>query len=306
MAKADNNKQVIKIVAILGPTSTGKSDLAVFLAKRFNGEVISADSRQVYKGMNLGTGKITKREMQKVPHHMLDIASPRSAYNASRFKQDAEKAILNIVKRGRLPIIAGGTGFWLDSLIFSQNFPDVSPDPKLRATLEKLPTAKLFAMLKKLDPKRTKNIDPKNPRRLIRAIEVAKAKPKTKLKERAFILEPLFIGLDLPTERLYSKIDERLEKRFKKGMIAEVKRLKQQGLSWKRLEGFGLEYRAIAQFLQSKQNMDEMKKLLSYAIKHYAKRQRTWFKRNKAIHWFNPEKAKTLKEAEKITKKFLS
>jgi tRNA dimethylallyltransferase len=298
------NKQ-LKAIVILGPTSTGKSDLAVFLAKKLNGEVISADSRQVYKGMNLGTGKVTKKEMQKVPHHMLDLVSPKSTYNASKFKKTAERAILDITRRGKLPIIAGGTGFWIDALVYDQSFPEVKPNLKLRKKLEQIPASKLFVMLKKLDPKRAKNIDPQNHRRLIRAIEIAKAKPKQVKQGRTFTLSPLFLGLDLPTERLYRKIDERLNLRLKRGMLAEVQKLKASGLSWKRLDNFGLEYRYLSRFLQGKLSKEKMKTELSFAIKHYAKRQRTWFKRNQDIIWLNPELKTSAKKAEALVRKYL-
>lgn len=298
--------QKVTTIVIIGPTATGKSDLAVFLAKKFNGEVISADSRQVYKGMDLGTGKITKKEMKNIPHYLLDEVSPKGSFDVTRFKQKAEKAIQKINAKGKIPIIAGGTGFWIDALVFNQSFPDVPPNPTLRKKLEFEPAPSLFKRLQKLDPQRAKTIDSHNPHRLIRAIEIAehnkKHKKETKESKRSFTLSPIFIGLDIPNDTLYEKIEKRLKQRFKKGMIAEVARLHKNGVSWKKLESFGLEYRHIAQYLQGKVSEDKMIEDLNIAVRQYAKRQRTWFKRNKEIHWFDPTKKSSLNKILKLIK----
>lgn len=300
-----------KLLIILGPTATGKSDLAVFLAKRFNGEVISADSRQVYKGMNLGTGKITKKEMEGIPHHLLDIVQPKTKFNVEKFKKLAQKKIKEIADRGHLPILAGGTGFWIDALLFNHNFPNVPENKKLRDALAKLSAEKLFSKLKKLNPQQAENIDPKNKVRLIRAIEIASTKHQLKPLSDEIAYDALLIGLDLPTEDLYKKIDLRIEKRLRQGMIKEVSKLHHAGVSWKRLESFGLEYKFIALFLQKKIATEtEMQKLLAYAIKHYAKRQRTWFKRHKNIHWLSPgtnpaDKKDCLRQSSMLVKNWL-
>ena len=163
-----------KLIVILGPTASGKSDMAVKLAKRFNGEVVSADSRQVYKGLDIGTGKITKKEMQGVKHHLLDVANPKKQFTASDFVDLTSGLIRQIVNRRKVPIICGGTGFYIDALLGDKQIPEVPPNLKLRKELEKKSVEKLFEILKKLDPERAKNIDAKNPRRLIRAIEICK------------------------------------------------------------------------------------------------------------------------------------
>ena len=301
-------KKLPKILAIVGPTATGKSDWAVFLAKKFNGEVISADSRQVYKGMDLGSGKISKKEMQGVKHYLLDVASPKAAsYNVTKFKAAAEKAIAHILKNKKLPIICGGTGFWVDALCNNQAFSEVPPNKSLRLKLSKESTEKLFAMLSKLDPKRAKNIDSKNKRRLIRALEIiqfSKGPAYSNFKNPAKY-KTLYIGLDMLDEELMQKISKRLDLRLKKGMIKEIQRLHKEGVSWKTLENFGLEYRFVAEFLQKKISKEQMKELLLIAVKKYAKRQRTWFKRNKEIHWLDPNKKSSLLKATSKTKSFL-
>ncbi len=170
MVKANN-----KLIVILGPTASGKSELAVKLAKKFNGEIISADSRQVYKGLNIGTGKITKKEMKGIGHHLLDVASPKRKFTVAQFQKLAFKKIREIQRRGKTPFLVGGTGFYIQSVVDNISIPEVTPNWKLRKALEKKNTEELFSMLKKLDPARAKTIDSKNPRRLTRAIEIASA-----------------------------------------------------------------------------------------------------------------------------------
>lgn len=279
-----------KIIVIVGQTSTGKSDFAVKLAKKVNGEIISADSRQVYKGMDLGTGKITKKEMQGIPHHLLDVASPNKVFSVSDFKLHADKKIEEILIRGKTPIICGGTGFYVDAVVDGVMLPEVAPNTKLRAKLEKESIEMLFKMLKKLDPTRAKNIDVKNKVRLIRAIEIAKALgkvPKIKLNSPYDVIK---IGLTLPDEVLKERIKARLLARIKKGMLLEIKKLHDNGVSWKRMEMLGLEYRYGALYLQGKFTKQEMIEKLNIEIWHYAKRQKTWFKRDTNTIWINPRK----------------
>lgn len=290
------------ILVIVGPTASGKSALAVFLAKKFNGEIISADSRQVYRGLNLGSGKITKKEMKNIPHYLLDVASPKYRFSAVRYKKLAQAAIKKIQKKNKLPIICGGTGFYIKVLIDEMKIPSAKPNLALRQKLEKETTTKPFAILKKLDPRRSKNIDGKNRRRLIRAIEIIKITgqtiPKIKINPTK---NALFLGTGKPTKKLKQLIARRLEKRIKQGLIKEVSSLHSQGLSWKKLDDLGLEYRWIARFLQKKINRQEMAYRLQKDIEHYAKRQITWFKKDPRVHWLR-EKDK----AEKLVKNFLT
>ena len=294
-----------KIIVILGPTSSGKSDLAVILAKKFNGEIISADSRQVYKGMNIGTGKITKKEMRGIPHHLLDVANPKRKYSVARYKREAEKTILDITRRRKMPIICGGTGFYIQAIVDDVVFPEVRSNPTLRKKLKKLSTEELFARLKKLDKKRAKDIDPHNPHRLIRAIEIATklgSVPHLKVGSPSKY-DMLQIGIKTNNAILKERIYKRLLARLRRGMIAEVKRLHTEGVSWKRMEELGLEYKFISWFLQAKISKEEMLEQLNTAIWQYAKRQKTWFKRDKRIKWFS------LNEMSKIEKgvgKFLN
>ncbi len=284
-----------KILVILGPTATGKSDLAIKLAKKYRGEVISADSRQVYKGLDIGTGKITEKEMQGVHHWLIDVVSPKKTFTVADWKKLSEEKIAIMKKRSKLPIICGGTGFYIQSIVDGLVLPEVPPDIKLRKKLETKSLEELVSMLKKLDPERLKNIDQKNPVRLIRAIEIAKSLgkvPKIKMEKSQY--DFLQIGLDLPEEDLKKKIYNRLKKRINSGMIEEISSLHKKGLSWDRMNELGLEYRYIAQYLQKKISKDQMIEKLNTEIYKYSKRQKTWFKRDKNIKWFN------LKDARKI------
>ncbi|MEK7634419.1 MAG: tRNA (adenosine(37)-N6)-dimethylallyltransferase MiaA, partial [Patescibacteria group bacterium] len=161
-----------KIIVILGPTSSGKSKLAIKIAKKYDGEIISADSRQVYKKLNIGSGKITKKEMEGIPHYLLDVTSPKRTFTVNQYQKLAKKALKKIIKKGKLPIICGGTGLYIDTLIYDYQLPQVPPQPKLRKQLEKKSTEELFGQLQKLDSRRAQNIDKHNRRRLIRALEI--------------------------------------------------------------------------------------------------------------------------------------
>ncbi|HLM84278.1 MAG TPA: tRNA (adenosine(37)-N6)-dimethylallyltransferase MiaA [Candidatus Bathyarchaeia archaeon] len=321
------------ILVILGPTSSGKSDIAIKLAKKFNGEIISADSRQIFRGMDIGTGKIERdkkslalgnsessaRRRKKpsfdlqnvylsngVPHHMIDIVNPRTDFNAAKFKKQTEKIIEDILKRGKLPIICGGTGFWIQAIVDDVNFPEVKPDWNLRKKLEKYSAEKLFSTLQKMDPERAKTIDAKNKARLIRAIEIAKILGKvpkiqdTKYKIQDTRYKTLQIGLKLPREKLYSNIEKRVLARFKQGMVEEVKKLHAQRLSWKKIQSFGLAYFWIPLYLKNEISEKELVEKVIQAEKNYAKRQMTWFKRDKRIKWLE-----NYKEIERSAKNFL-
>lgn len=281
------------IIVICGPTATGKTNYAIELAKKINGEVISADSRQVYKGMDIGSGKATVQETQGVPHHLIDVISPKKVFTVSDFQKLGTQAINDVIARGKVPIICGGTGFYIDALVNQSVIPNVPPNKKLRLELNKESAIKLFELLLRLDKRRAQDIDSKNKVRLIRAIEIAKTLgkvPKVSINAAAkYDVE--WIGIDRDDSVLKERIEKRLMERFDQGMIEEVQALNTSGISWRRLLSFGLEYRYITLFLQNKISKEEMIERLKTEIWQYAKRQRTWFKRNKDIKWIDPDKA---------------
>ncbi len=300
--KSKKNKP--KILVVLGPTATGKSDLAVKLARKYNGEVISADSRQVYTALNIGTGKITKKEMRGISHHMLDIVSPKKVFSVAEFQKRAIYAMADITGRGKLPIICGGTGLYIKSIVDNVIYPEVPANLKLRKKLEKKSAPELFEILKKLDSKRAKTIEKQNPVRLIRAIEIATVLGKVPgIKKQQNPHDILQIGLKLPDNVLKKKIHDRLIIRLKKGMVREAENLHKNGLSWKRMRALGLEYRCLADYLEKGVSKQELIRKLDSEIWQYVKRQITWFKRDKNIKWHEPtEVAKIQKEIGKFLK----
>jgi len=309
MVIKDKNKKN-KLVVILGPTATGKTKLAVFLARKFKGEIVSADSRQVYKGMDIGTGKDlaeykinvgTGFKPVRIPYHLIDVVKPNTDFNLAKFKKLAEKAIQDIHARGKVPFLVGGTGLYISALVENYQIPKVAPDKKIRRKIEKMKKQEKVKMLKKLDPMAVSLIDIENPRRLNRALEICLAGHKFSQKKKN---KPLFnalqLGITFPKDILDKRIDERVDKRIKQGMVKEVQNLYRTGVSWKRLNDFGLEYRFISRYLRGKYSKDETVSLLKTAIHQFAKRQMTWFKPDKSIHWI-----KNKKQAERLVNNFL-
>ena len=298
-----------KLIVILGPTASGKSDIAVALARKFNGEIISADSRQVYKGLDIGTGKITKREMRGIKHHALDIADPKKIFTVSDYLKYTNGTIVPIVYSGKLPIICGGTGFYIDALLGDKQIPEVPPNLELRKKLEKKSVVELFKILEKLDPERARNIDAKNTRRLVRAIEICKALGKVpKFELRSMNYEVCKIGIKVEEKELRKRIEKRIEKWFKQGLLKEVKTLHQKGLTWKRMSEIGLEYKLVAQYYTTQKksktvfDITQLKKKMAEKTWQYAKRQMTWFKRDKSIVWLEPKINLVEKEVNKFLK----
>jgi len=303
-----------KLLVILGPTASGKSDLAIQLAQKFNGEIISADSRQVYQGMNIGTGKVPRDEnsclrrraefyfSEGIKHHLLDIANPNEYFSVAQYQKLALKAIKDVQKKGKLPILCGGTGLYLSAIIEGWQFPNVPPNAKLRQELERLNTKQLFQKLRALDPKRATTIDKDNKRRLIRALEILyQNETITPLKKIPPKWDILILGIKKDKEELQRLILERLEKRLSDEMLEEVKKLKEKGVSSKRLDDFGLEYRWLNRYLEGKVSYDEMKQSLYQDSCRFAKRQMTWFKKISNACWLTNEK-----QAIKLTRNFLS
>ncbi|WP_303722814.1 tRNA (adenosine(37)-N6)-dimethylallyltransferase MiaA [Malonomonas rubra] len=279
----------INLLVILGATAGGKTGLAVCAAKRFNAEIISADSRQVYRGMDLGTGK-DLQEYGEVPYHLIDIAEPGSEYNVFQFQRDCFAAIENIWRRDRVPLLCGGTGMYLDAVLRGYRLLEVPEDQKLRKQLAEQSDEQLRILLQQLRPEQHNRTDLDDRQRLIRAIEIALGEQNAgaalpPLPE----LRPLVFGLRWPREVLRQRIAKRLQQRFEEGMIEEVQRLHESGVPWEKLEFYGLEYRLIAQHQQGKLNRNDMVQKLRSAICQFAKRQETFFRRMEKngveIHW---------------------
>ena len=278
-----------KAIAIVGPTAAGKTSLSITIAKHLDSEVISADSRQVYRGMDLGTGKVKQEEMDGVPHHLLDVADPMEVYTGSRFVADAAAAMDVIHRRGRVPIIAGGTFFYVDLLRNKMQAAPVEPDYEFRLMLEKYSTEQLFEMLEKQDPRRADSIDPHNRRRLERALEIIHTLgtvPPSQPQESTH--DWLVLGIDIDKEQLHKNIYKRIIDRLDEGMIEEVERLHFEGVTWQRMEDLGLEYRYIARLLQGELTKEEMIEQLNFKTRQFAKQQLTWLKKDKEIHWVKP------------------
>ncbi len=284
------NKQ--PLIVIVGPTASGKTGLSIALAEKYGGEVISADSRQVYRGLDIGTEKVTQKEMRGVPHYCIDVASPRRPFSVEQWRARAQKAIRKIQKNGHVPIVAGGTGFYVDALVYNYTFPTVTPNISLRNTLRKKNVEELFETLSRLDPRRAQTIESKNPRRLIRAIEIAIALgsvPTLKKKESTF--NTVWIGINPGHDVLTERINSRFEHTFRRGLVQETRKLREElGLSWKRINELGLEYRIVGEYLRGEINKTEMKEKNIRELCKYAKRQMTWLKRNNEIQWFKNAK----------------
>lgn len=295
-----------KVIVVLGATSTGKSDLAIDIARLCDGEVISADSRQVYRGMDLGSGKVTAEEMRSIPHHLLSIADPTERFSAHDFKTLGENALVDILSQGKTPIVCGGTGFYIDSLVSGTQLAQVPENSVLRSKLESKDLNQLQQLLKKKASRKEYNsIDIQNKVRIVRALEILDSighipKPKTNKKYNV-----LYIGLDIPKETLNDMILARIHKRMEAGMIAEVKTLLENGVTHERLHELGLEYRHVSLHIKDDTPYTEMVENLLADTKRFVKRQRTWFKRNKNIHWFNPLASADIDTIKNLVKKFL-
>lgn len=276
-----------KIIVIVGPTASGKSDLAVEFALTHKGEIISADSRQVYRGMNIGSGKIIKEEMKGVPHHMLDVADPKDRYSVSDFQRDAEIVLKDILNRNKLPIIVGGTFFYIDALVYGIEIPAVPPNEDLRKELEEKTLEELLMMLDEKDPDRGESVDRENKRRVIRALEIVSALgsvPTAIVKDSSY--DVLWIGIDTDNN-LHDRIEKRLYKRMDGGMVEEVQKLIESGLTYERLEELGLEYKYLSRYLKGEMTKEEMQSEIINKSWQYSRRQLTWLRGNKNINWFN-------------------
>ena len=312
-----------KVLVILGPTASGKTKLAVSLARQFKGEIISADSRQVFKGMDIGTGKDLKEYgsgKNKVNYHLIDVVNPNDEFNLAKYQELANAAIKKVIVSGHLPILVGGTGLYLQAVVDAYELSPYKPDLKRRALLEKKSVAQLFKLLEKAKPDfahKLNNSDKNNPRRLVRYLEIVDQE-KNELKSKQTVAENkmdlakkeppydfLLIGLDRSDEEIRKLIVKRIKNRLEKeDMVKEVERLYNEGVDYARLNSFGLEYRFISAYLQEKIEYEEMIEKLGIATYRFAKRQKTWFRRwekqGRKIDWLSD-----LKEAEGKVKDWL-
>jgi len=277
-----------KLIVILGPTACGKSGLGVALAKQYGGEIVSADSRQVYRGLDLGTGKITPQEMEGVPHHLLDVAAPGEQYSVARFQQEAYAAIDAIVARGNLPFLVGGTGLYLRAVSEGYVFHAAPPDPALRLELEALPIEALRARLTAAGVELDDDCYHNRPR-LVRLIEkLEHGEDPHAEAQRDPHYDVLTLGVTYDRDTICRRIDARLQARLDAGMLQEVATLRQNGVSDDFLEGLGLEYRYITRYLTGALPTEAaLFDELSRAIKRFAKRQVSWFKKDRDVHWLD-------------------
>ena len=291
-----------KIIVIVGPTASGKSALAVALAKKFDGEVISADSRQVYRGLEIGSGAITKKEMRGIRHHLLGISSPRRAFTAAQFVAAARRAIADIARRGKISIIAGGTAFWIDALVHGLSLPEVKPNARLRRALAKKSAAQLLAILQKYDPRRAAEIEQKNPRRLIRAIEIARSLGAVPRLRRQSAYDALWIGLTPSYEAKPRRIEGRVCAMMRRGLLAETKKLLREGVSEKRIREFGFAYAVVLDAIAGKISRAELAPRIIRDTQKYARRQMRWWRSSPAIRWIGRN---ARAESARLVRKFL-
>lgn len=279
-----------KLVVILGTNASGKSELGIRLAQHFGGEIVSADSRQVYRGLDLGSGKITPAQAAAVKHHLIDVADVQEAYSLAQYQRAASNAIDGIARAGKLPFLVGGTGLYVSAIVEGYQLVDVPPDETLRTQLEPLPLPHLAARLRAIDPEAAGRVDLNNRRRLIRAIEVAAAgQTYATARRRCPQYHCLQLGLTWPREVLRQRIEQRLQDRLAHGLIEEVAGLRSRGVSDQRLDKLGLEYRYVMRYLRGElRTLDELRTQLGIAIRQFAKEQTTWFKRDPAIRWLDP------------------
>lgn len=278
-----------KVLIIAGPTASGKTSLALELAIQFSGEIISADSRQVYRSLDIGTEKIKPGEMQGIPHHLIDVVDVGTVYSAADFKRDASEAIVDITGRKHLPIIAGGTFFYTSVLLEKSSPAEVEPNEELRSYLNDFNTEALYRQLETVDPKRAAEVDKNNKRRIIRALEIIAEKgsvPPVKASQTPY--DALTLAIDRPREELRARIRARAEAALERGLIEETKELLSANISAGRLSEIGLEYRLVLEYLEGKLSDAELIQKLEEKVWQYAKRQLTWLKRDEDVIWVDP------------------
>ena len=302
-----------KVIVIAGPTASGKTSLGVELAKKINGEVISADSMQIYKDMTIGTAKPTPEETENIPHYLIDFVSPDERYSVADFKKDAEEKIDEILAKGKVPIIVGGTGLYIDSLVYGIEFPDIEYDEEYRNSLLKEAETeeglnKLYEEAKKIDPEAMEKISPSDKKRISRVLEIYHATGKTKTeleiksREKGVKYDYIVFAIDWDREKLYERINLRVDIMIEQGLVDEVKEV------YNKYEKFptamqGLGYKEVVEYLEGKISFDEMVEKIKLETRHFAKRQLTWFRKNKDIIWIDGQQDK-LKNVDFIISKY--
>lgn len=287
-----------KVVVIVGPTASGKTAVSIELAKILNGEIISADSMQIYKEMDIGSAKPTKEEMQGIYHHMIDVVEPTENFNVAKYKEMAEACIEKILAKGKLPIIVGGTGLYVSTLTNGIEFSEIESDEEYRKELENISLQEngidiLFEQLKTIDPEAANIIDKNNVRRVIRALEIYKVTGKTKTQVDKESIKELkydyrIFGLLWDRQKLYDRIDKRVDIMIEMGLVDEVEKLNEKGISSTAIQGLG--YKEIIEYLDKKVTLEEAIEKVKQETRRYAKRQMTWFKRDKNVIWLEAEK----------------
>lgn len=297
-----------KIVAVAGPTASGKTALALKIAERFDGEVVSCDSMQIYRHMDVGTAKPSIEEMERIPHHMIDIAEPFENYSVADFAEQARKCIDDILSRGKLPVLAGGTGLYMDSIIENIGFADFGSDEEFRREMQMLADREgnqaVHRLLAEKDPDAAEKIHPNNIRRVIRALEVCRLTGKTFTQvnmesRRQRMYHALIFAIDTDREVLYERINHRVDRMIDEGLVEEVQGLRNMGISREHTSMQAIGYKELMEFLDGNCNFDEAVEKIKQESRRYAKRQITWFKRNKDIHWVsvaNDEEVKKVLE----------
>lgn len=292
-----------KIISVVGSTGTGKSDLAVRLAKAFNGEVISADSMQVYRDMNIGTAKITPEEMDGVCHHLIDIQPFDEPYNVKIFQDRARAAIEDILSRGKLPILCGGTGLYTKAAVYDYEFSQEEEDPVLRAQLESLSNEQLVERLKEEDPGALEKIHPNNRKRLIRALMMSgSGERKTEREARqqhAPLYDVFFIGLNADRSLVDQRIEKRVDRMFDAGLVKEVESLFSDPKTWSYTSFQGIGYKEFQGYFEGKKSLEQVKEEIVIHSRQYAKRQMTWFRHQMNVTWFDLEKPEEIVQAAK-------
>lgn len=300
-----------KVVVIVGPTASGKTGIGIELAKRMDGEIVSADSMQVYKKMNIGTAKPDREEKQGIVHHLMDVIEPDQEFNVVRFKEMAEECIKDIIKRGKMPIVVGGTGLYINSLVDNIEFAQTTSNDQYRRAMEKIALKEgsevLHDKLKIIDEEAAKKIHPNDMKRIIRALEVFKSTGKTisqhqnESRSNPPVYNFIMLGLNMDREKLYERINLRVELMFEKGLIREVRQLIDDGIKHEMTAMQGLGYKEVAWYLEGKVTETEMIDIIKRESRRYAKRQLTWFRRDKRIIWFDSSE-----EKEELVKKIIT